>query len=68
MDFDLGRSPRAALTALRWVEDVAHRVRRTLVRSEIRSDPVAYLIRTHRRIHARGDAKELRRALTNASA
>ena len=62
MDFDLGRSPRAALTALRWVEDVAHRVRRTLVRSEIRSDPVAYLIRTHRHIHARGDAKELRRA------
>ncbi len=62
MDFDLGRSPRAALTALRWVEDVAHRVRRTLVRSQTRSDPVAYLIRTHRRIHARGDAKELRRA------
>jgi GTP diphosphokinase / guanosine-3',5'-bis(diphosphate) 3'-diphosphatase len=62
MDFDLDRSPRAALTALRWVEDVAHRVRRTLVRSESRSDPVAYLIRTHRRIHARGDAKELRRA------
>src|SRR5262245_66666178 len=62
MDFDLGRSPRAALTALRWVEDVTHRVRRTLVRSETRSDPVAYLVRTHRRIHARGHARELRHA------
>jgi GTP pyrophosphokinase len=33
-----------------------------LVRSATRSDPVTYLIRTHRRIHTRGHAKELRRA------
>jgi GTP pyrophosphokinase len=33
-----------------------------LVRTETRADPVAYLIRTHRHIHTRGDAKELRRA------
>jgi GTP diphosphokinase / guanosine-3',5'-bis(diphosphate) 3'-diphosphatase len=62
MEFDLGRSPRAALTALRWVEDLTHRVSRTLVRPAKLVDPVAYLIRTHRHIHRGGDAGLLRHA------
>jgi GTP pyrophosphokinase len=62
MDFDLERSPRAAQVTLRWVEDIAHRVRMTLQGSRVRTDPVAHLVRTHRRIHPRGDAGELRRA------
>jgi len=37
-------------------------VRTALVGSKSRTDPVAYLVRTHRNIHARGDASELRRA------
>ncbi len=62
MDFDLDRSPRAAQVALQWVENVLHRVNSTLVGYRSRSDPVAYLIRTHRRVHRLGDARELRRA------
>jgi Guanosine polyphosphate pyrophosphohydrolases/synthetases len=61
MDSLLDRSPWVARTALPWVENVLHRVS-TLVRSRSRSDPVEYLIRTHRRLHPRGDARELRRA------
>jgi guanosine-3',5'-bis(diphosphate) 3'-pyrophosphohydrolase len=62
MDFDLGRSPRAAQTALRWVEDFTHRVSRTLVRPAKLADPVAYLVRTHRHLHRGGDGALLRRA------
>ncbi|MBX6752182.1 MAG: HD domain-containing protein, partial [Micromonosporaceae bacterium] len=61
MDSLLERSPWVARTALPWVENVLHRVT-TLVRSRSRSDPVEYLIRTHRRLHPRADARELRRA------
>jgi guanosine-3',5'-bis(diphosphate) 3'-pyrophosphohydrolase len=61
MDFDLGRSPPAAQTALRYVEELTHRVRRALRGSRIDVDPVAYLIRTHRRVHRDGDARLLRR-------
>jgi GTP diphosphokinase / guanosine-3',5'-bis(diphosphate) 3'-diphosphatase len=56
VSFDPRRSPpAAALTALRYVEDLAHRVRTRLVREEHRSDPVAWLIRTHRSIHRDSD-------------
>jgi len=60
VDFDPGRSPQAALTALRWVEDVTHRMRRTLIPSSVRSDPVEYLIRTHRGLHKGADGRALR--------
>src|SRR5215467_3068228 len=62
MDFDLGRTSGAALAALRYVEDVAHRVRFKVVGTRGRDDPVAYLIRTHRRIHRDGHAGMLRQA------
>jgi GTP pyrophosphokinase len=62
MDFDLGRSPRAALAALRYVEDLAHRVRFTLVGTKVHDDPVQFLIRSHRRVHRDGDVGALRRA------
>jgi len=61
MDSILDRSPWVARTALPWVENVLHRVS-GLVRSRSRTDPVEHLIRTHRRLHPRGDARELRRA------
>jgi len=61
VDFDLGRSPPAAQTALRFVEEFAHRVRTAVVGPATRSDPVAWLVRTHRNIHRRGDGKVLRR-------
>jgi guanosine-3',5'-bis(diphosphate) 3'-pyrophosphohydrolase len=61
MDSILDRSPWLARTALPWVENVLHRVN-TLVRSRSRSDPVDYLIRTHRRLHPRADVREVRRA------
>ena len=66
MDSLLERSPWVARTALPWVENVLHRVT-TLARSRSRSDPVEYLIRTHRRLHPRGDARELRRAYAVAA-
>jgi GTP pyrophosphokinase len=62
MSLDLGRTPGAALAALRYVEDVAHRVRIAMVGVRTREDPVDYLIRTHRRIHRDGDAGMLRKA------
>jgi guanosine-3',5'-bis(diphosphate) 3'-pyrophosphohydrolase len=60
VDFDLGRSP-GALTALRYVEEFAHRVMTTVVGSKVRSDPVEFLVRTHRRAHSNGDGRALRR-------
>ncbi len=60
MDFPVGRPPRAALTALRWVEDVTHRVSSSLIRPAQRTDPVAYLVRTHRGIHRGADGRSLR--------
>lgn len=61
MDFDLGRSPSAATVALRYVEDLAHRVSSRVTGAKHRSNPVAYLIRTHRRVHGRrGDAALIR--------
>src|SRR5215831_15507349 len=62
MSIDLGRTPGAALAALRYVEDFAHRVRFALVGAKVRDDPVDYLIRTHRRVHRDGDAGILRKA------
>jgi GTP pyrophosphokinase len=61
MGFDLGRSPPAALAALRYVEDVAHRVKKLVRRPGADTDPVTWLIRTHRGIHRDGDGKALRR-------
>ena len=61
MDFDLGRSPPGALTLLRTVEDVVHRVSSAIRRPTMQTDPVTWLIRTHRGIHRDGDAKVLRR-------
>jgi GTP pyrophosphokinase len=48
--------------ALQWVENVLHHVSTTVMGSRTRSDPVAYLIRTHRQVHKHGDASEIRRA------
>src|SRR5690242_13164903 len=62
MDFPVGRPPRAALSALRWVEDVTHRVSSSLIRPSQRTDPVAYLVRTHRRLHSGSDGSALRHA------
>ncbi len=62
MDFDLGRSPAVAQTALHYVEDLAHRVRFSLVGARVRDDPVQWLVRTHRKIHRDGDGAALRRA------
>jgi GTP diphosphokinase / guanosine-3',5'-bis(diphosphate) 3'-diphosphatase len=62
VDSFLDRSPRVAYAALQWVENVSHRVSTSLMGSRFRSDPVAYLIRTHRQIHRGGDAGEIRRA------
>jgi guanosine-3',5'-bis(diphosphate) 3'-pyrophosphohydrolase len=62
VDFDLRRSPPAALAALRYVEELAHRVKTTVVGTHKRSDPVTWLIRTHRSIHRDGDAALIRRA------
>src|ERR1700751_4176000 len=62
MEFNRGRTSAAALAALRYVEDVAHRVRFSLVGTRGRDDPVAYLVRTHRRIHRDGNAGMLRQA------
>jgi GTP pyrophosphokinase len=62
VDFDLGRSPRVAHRALRYVEEVAHRVRTRIVRPEVRADPVALLVRTHRRLHRGADIELLRRS------
>src|SRR6185369_10148437 len=62
MGIDLGRYPGAAQTALRYVEDLAHRVKSNVVGAKIREDPVEYMIQTHRRIHRDGDAEVLRRA------
>jgi hypothetical protein len=60
--FDLRRSPKAvALTTLRYVEDLTHRVKTSFVGVQERSDPVAWLIRTHRGIHRDGDATLIRR-------
>jgi len=61
VDFDLGRSPTAAVSALRYVEELAHRVRTRLV-GPTRSDPVAWLLRTHRRVHRGADVALLRQA------
>src|SRR5215207_6777734 len=60
MDFDLGRSPAAAVATLRYVEDLALRVRFALLGPRRLVDPVTHLVRTHRRIHRRGDGKLLR--------
>jgi len=54
MDVDLGRTPPVAQAALRWVEDLAHRVRMSLIRRRSMADPVAVLIRSHRRVHSNG--------------
>jgi guanosine-3',5'-bis(diphosphate) 3'-pyrophosphohydrolase len=61
MDVDLGRTPPVAQAALRWVEDLAHRVRMSLIRRRSMADPVAVLIRSHRRVHSNGDAALIRR-------
>jgi GTP diphosphokinase / guanosine-3',5'-bis(diphosphate) 3'-diphosphatase len=66
MSLDLGRTPGAALTALRYVEDFAHRVRFAVVGIRVRDEPVDYLIRTHRRVHRDGDAGMLRKAYAMA--
>src|SRR5262252_1963812 len=60
MGFDVDRSPPAARTALRYVEDAVHGVRRLVFRRSVLSDPLEYLIRTHRAIHRDGDARALR--------
>jgi GTP pyrophosphokinase len=62
MDFDLGRSPRPALAALRYVEDLAHRVRISVGGIGVPVDPVTFLIRSHRAAHRGADAKLLRKA------
>jgi guanosine-3',5'-bis(diphosphate) 3'-pyrophosphohydrolase len=64
MDFDLdvGRSPAAAQSTLRYVEDLVHRVRFALRGSRVRDDPVGFLVRAHRRIHRDGDGDAVRRA------
>jgi guanosine-3',5'-bis(diphosphate) 3'-pyrophosphohydrolase len=61
MDFDFGRTPPVAQTALRWVEDLAHRVRTSVTRRQTREDPLAFLVRAHRRVHRDGDAALIRR-------
>jgi GTP pyrophosphokinase len=61
MDFDLGRSPAVAQAALQYVEELAHRVKTAVIGSKVRTDPVSWMIRTHRSIHRDGDAKLLRR-------
>jgi guanosine-3',5'-bis(diphosphate) 3'-pyrophosphohydrolase len=66
MDFDLGRSSGVASVALRYVEEVTHRVRTFVLGA--RSDEVSFLIRTHRDRHRDGDAKLLRRAYHVAAA
>jgi GTP pyrophosphokinase len=62
MSQDLGRNSGAALAALRYVEDFAHRVTFSVIGNRMRDDPVQYLIYTHRRIHRDGDAGVLRKA------
>jgi GTP pyrophosphokinase len=62
MDFDLSRSPVAARTTLQYVEAFTHRVRTLLVGSRVRTDPVTWLIRTHRSRHRDGEANALRHA------
>ena len=61
MDIDLGRTPPVAQAALRWVEDLTHRVRTAVVRRKTREDPVEFLIRTHRGVHRDGDGPLIRR-------
>lgn len=61
MEFGLGQTP-AARATLRWVEDFLHRVRIRLVGSQALTDPVGFLIRTHRWQHRDGDSHALRRA------
>jgi GTP pyrophosphokinase len=55
------------LATLRRSEEVAHRLRTSLVGQKERSDPVEWLVRTHRRIHRDGDAKLIRRAYAVAA-
>jgi guanosine-3',5'-bis(diphosphate) 3'-pyrophosphohydrolase len=62
VDFDVGRSPTAALTTLRYVEAISLQVRFALFGARVPTDPVRHLIRTHRRIHRNGDARLLRRS------
>src|SRR5215831_3347480 len=61
VDFDISRTPPVAQAALRWVEDLAHRVRTSVVRRKTRADPVEFLIRTHRGVHRNSDAALIRR-------
>jgi GTP diphosphokinase / guanosine-3',5'-bis(diphosphate) 3'-diphosphatase len=49
------------MAALRRLEDLTHRVRTAVVGRRERSDPVAWLVRTHRSIHRDGDARLIRR-------
>ena len=54
------------LATLRRSEEVAHRVRTSLVGQKERTDPVEWLVRTHRRIHRDGDGRLIRRAYVSA--
>ena len=62
MAFDFTRSPPIALPALRYLEDVVHQVRTRLTRARAASDPLFWLIRTHRSIHPDADVKAIRHA------
>jgi GTP pyrophosphokinase len=61
VDFDLVRTPPVAQATLRWVEDLAHRVRTSVGRRKTHQDPVGYLVRVHREVHRNGDASLIRR-------
>jgi guanosine-3',5'-bis(diphosphate) 3'-pyrophosphohydrolase len=62
MDFDLGRSPTVAVSALRYVEELVHRVRTSGAGASERADPVVWLLRTHRHVRRGADVALLRRA------
>jgi len=81
--FDVRRNPRASvdemrragrqrwdtllLATLRRSEEIAHRVRTSVVGQRERSDPVEWLIRTHRRMHRDGDGRLIRRGYVVAA-
>jgi GTP pyrophosphokinase len=61
------RWEQARLATLRRSEEVAHRLRTRFVGQKERSDPVEWLIRTHRRIHRDADVKLIRRGYAVAA-
>ncbi len=68
MAFDLGRSLASAHPALRYVEDLTHRVKNFLLGSRIRTDPVAWLVQRHRLARRDADGSALRHAYDVAEA